>query len=129
MIDGRCDARFGAVREAFAENFEAHGEVGAACALVCDGELVVDLWGGTIDRDGDPWDADTMVETRSTTKGVTALCLHLLVDHGLVGLDEPVRRYWPDLRADPLVRHALSHERASPSSTPSCRPGPFWTGA
>ena len=64
--------------------------------------------------DGPAWETDTMVETRSAVKGVTAACLHLLVDRGLVDLDAPVRAYWPELRADPLVRHALTHEAGIP---------------
>ena len=55
-----------------------------------------------------------MVETRSATKGPTSTCLHLLVDRQLVDLDAPVRQYWPELRADPLVRHVLTHEAGVP---------------
>ena len=43
QIDGRCDARLGGVREAFAENLAEHGEVGAAVAVTVDNQLVVDL--------------------------------------------------------------------------------------
>ena len=43
----------------------------------------------------EPWREDTLVETRSATKGVTALCLHMLVDRGAVDLDVLVRHYWP----------------------------------
>jgi CubicO group peptidase (beta-lactamase class C family) len=82
--------------------------------VVLDGELVVDCWGGTMWRGGPPWTASTMVDTRSATKGLAALCLHLLVDRGVVDLDAPVRRYWPELRADPLVRHVLTHEAGIP---------------
>jgi CubicO group peptidase (beta-lactamase class C family) len=114
VTEGRCDPGFGAVRDAFATNFARHGEVGAACAVVVDGRTVVDLWGGHLWPHGRPWAEDTMVETRSTVKGVTALLLHLLVDRGAVELDAPVRRWWPDLRADPLVHHALSHSAGVP---------------
>lgn len=41
-----CDARFAAVREAFDGSFAAGIEVGAACAVVLEGQCVVDLWGG-----------------------------------------------------------------------------------
>ncbi|MBV8054375.1 MAG: EstA family serine hydrolase, partial [Deltaproteobacteria bacterium] len=36
-INGTCDARFERVREAFAENFEQRGDVGAAVAVTVDG--------------------------------------------------------------------------------------------
>jgi hypothetical protein len=38
----RVDSRFSAVREVFCENF-ARGELGAACAVLLDGEGVVDV--------------------------------------------------------------------------------------
>ena len=48
--------------------------------MTIDGELVVDLWGGTADRDAGPampWERDTIINVWSTTKTVSALaCLH-----------------------------------------------------
>ena len=55
-VHGRCDDRFSAVREAFANNFEEFGEVGAAVAVTIDGKPVIDLWGGVVDKDTmNPW--------------------------------------------------------------------------
>ena len=72
-IHGACDSQFEPVREAFEHNFKQGLEVGAALAIVLDGELVVDLWGGTaIRKDGTPWEKDTLVNVYSTTKGMTA---------------------------------------------------------
>ena len=51
-IDGQCGAGFAAVKDAFAPNFEHNGDVGASVAVTIDGELVVDLWGGTQDDAG-----------------------------------------------------------------------------
>jgi len=113
-VSGSCDARFAAVEEAFEANFAAGSEVGAACAVVAEGRCVVDLWGGRRWSDGPSWDDDTLVETRSATKGITATCLHLLIDRGRVDLDTPVRAYWPELRSDPLVRQALTHQAGIP---------------
>ena len=48
-IEGTCDGRFARVRDAFAENFAAHDELGAAVAVVLDGQTVVDLCGGHVD--------------------------------------------------------------------------------
>ena len=39
-IDGRCDARFAAVRDAFRRNFAEHGEIGAALCVWVDGRVV-----------------------------------------------------------------------------------------
>ena len=46
-VHGKCDDRFGAVQRAFADNFDRELDVGASVAVALDGELVVDLWGGT----------------------------------------------------------------------------------
>ena len=90
-IHGSCDARFHRVRERFQSAFESGAEVGAAVSLVVDSQCVVDLWAGH--RDGartHPWERDTLVNVFSTTKGMTALCAHHLVDRGQLDLDAPV---------------------------------------
>ena len=62
-----------------------------------DGEPVVDLWGGHADAARTrPWERDTIVNVFSTTKAMTALCAHMLADRGLLDLDAPVARYWPE---------------------------------
>ncbi len=113
-MPGSCDTRFAAVETAFRDNFAAGLEVGASVAVVVDGQLVVDLWGGRCWSDGPEWGETTLVETRSATKGIATACLLLLVDRGEVDLDAPVRRYWPELRADPTVRQALAHTAGIP---------------
>jgi CubicO group peptidase (beta-lactamase class C family) len=49
MIEGRCDDRFAAVRDAFEANLTNGQDVGASVAATIDGELVVDLWGGHVE--------------------------------------------------------------------------------
>src|SRR5687767_2750460 len=96
-IHGTVADGFEPVREAFTQNFNDYGEVGAAFALALDGELVVDLWAGWCDRERTrPWTANTIVNVYSTTKGLTALCAHMLADRGLLDLDAPVSEYWPE---------------------------------
>ncbi|HEV8715394.1 MAG TPA: serine hydrolase domain-containing protein [Candidatus Binatia bacterium] len=81
QLQGTCDPRFTAVRDAFAENFEAGGEVGAAVCVYVDGKPVVDLWGGYADAArSKPWDQHTIVSVASTTKGMVALYTHMLVE-------------------------------------------------
>jgi CubicO group peptidase (beta-lactamase class C family) len=95
-VEGHCAPRFEPVRSCFRESF-AKGEVGASVAVVLDGEPVVDLWGGHVDRERTrPWQRDTLVNVYSTTKGMTALCAQRLVDEGRLDLDAPVARYWPE---------------------------------
>ncbi|PKQ09539.1 MAG: EstA family serine hydrolase, partial [Alphaproteobacteria bacterium HGW-Alphaproteobacteria-12] len=45
-VSGTCDPRFAPLRDAFAANFDERGEPGGAIALMVDGRLVADLWGG-----------------------------------------------------------------------------------
>jgi CubicO group peptidase (beta-lactamase class C family) len=109
-----------AVREAFAENFAIRGEVGAAVCVYADGKPVVDLWGGYADAARTrPWNQNTIVSVASTTKGMTALCTHMLVERGLLDLDAPVARYWPafaQAEKDTLpVRWLLSHRAGLPA--------------
>ncbi len=40
---GACDSQFNAVKDAFAENFPTHGEVGVAVAVMVDGGLTAGL--------------------------------------------------------------------------------------
>ena len=119
-IEGECDSGFSRVREAFAENFDNHREVGAAVAIVVDGRRVVDLWGGHRDEKRTrPWTRDTLVNVYSTTKGLMAVCAHQLVSSGKLDLDAPVARYWPEFaqagKKDLPVRFLLSHRAGLPA--------------
>jgi CubicO group peptidase (beta-lactamase class C family) len=99
-IKGSCDARFMAVSDALASNFDRGLDVGASVCVTIDGEPVVDIWGGTIDTDGQtPWERDTITNVWSTTKTMTNLCALLLADHGELDLHAPVARYWPEFAA------------------------------
>jgi CubicO group peptidase (beta-lactamase class C family) len=113
-IHGTCDPRFAAVRDVFLANFAEDDEIGAAVAVVVDGKTVVDLWAGWADPDRTrPWQRDTIANVYSCTKGMTALCLHRLVEQGRVDLDAPVARYWPEFaqagKEGIPVRWLLSH--------------------
>ncbi|MDG2304857.1 MAG: serine hydrolase [Candidatus Binatia bacterium] len=94
---GICARRFARVREVFDEGFRERGELGAAVTVTVGGETVVDLWGGHADvGKTKPWERDTLVNVYSTTKGMTAICAHQLIDEGLLDLDAPVAEYWPE---------------------------------
>lgn len=112
-MQGFCDDRFEAVGTAFAANFEQGGEIGASVAVTIDGEFVVDLWDGLENEGGDRWRQDTIVNVYSTTKTMTALCLHLLADRGELDFARSVGEYWPDFKAngkqDITVAQVMSH--------------------
>lgn len=113
-IGGTCDERFVAVREALRENFTQRGELGAAVAVMVEGRTVVDLWGGWADASGSrPWAKDTVVNAFSVGKAFAALCVLMLASRGLLDLDDPVARYWPQFAAEGkekiTVRQILGH--------------------
>ncbi|MFB8279409.1 serine hydrolase domain-containing protein [Nocardia colli] len=114
-IDGTVAPGFEAVRDAFAANFADQGDIGAAVCVYLDGRPVVDLWGGLADPDtGRPWERDTLQLVYSATKGVVTAAAQLLVQRGLLDLDAPVARYWPEFAAagkgEIPVRWLLTHQ-------------------
>ncbi|WP_327129511.1 serine hydrolase domain-containing protein [Streptomyces sp. NBC_01727] len=118
-VQGFTATGFEAVAEVFARNFERYGDVGAAFAAYRDGEPVVDLWGGTADpATGRPWYGDTLQLVFSGAKGLTAACVLLLIERGLLDLDAPAARYWPEFAAagkDRItVGEILSHQARLP---------------
>lgn len=62
-IEGTCSDRYAAVREAFADNLSSSQDIGASVAIVVEGELVVDLWGGYFDATYTrPWARHTIAQ-------------------------------------------------------------------
>ena len=122
-IEGTCHERFAAVRDAFSYNLDSGQDIGASVAIVLDGELVVDLWGGYVDATYTrPRARDTIAQGFSSTKTVAALCALLLADRGELDLDAPVARYWPEFAAEAKrnipVRSVLGH--TAPCAAGTC---------
>ncbi len=108
--EGFVQDRYAAVRAAFEGNFENGSDVGASFCATLDGETVVDLWGGWADAAKTrPWERDTIVNVYSTTKTMTFLCALMLADRGLLDLDAPVAKYWPEFAANGKERIKVSH--------------------
>ena len=113
-VAGFVDEKFAGVRDAFENNLASGRDVGASVAITVEGEMVVDLWGGWTDETRTrPWERDTIINVYSTTKTMAALTALLLADRGVIDLDAPVARYWPEFAANgkaaTKVRHFLSH--------------------
>lgn len=113
-MQGFVHPDFLAVRDALALCVPRAKPGGAAVTVYHRGEKVVELAAGTRDLSGAPFDVGSLALSMSTTKGVTATLLHVLVDRGLVSLDAPVARYWPAFaargKARITVRQALAHQ-------------------
>jgi CubicO group peptidase (beta-lactamase class C family) len=108
------------VRDALAENFRRHDELGAAVAVEVDGRMVVDIWAGWMDEARTrPWERDTLVDVFSVGKAMAALCVLLLAERGELSLDGPVSHHWPEFAAegkrDVSVRTLLAHRAGLPA--------------
>jgi len=117
--NGWADERYGPVADAFARNFADFPELGAAVTVFVDGHKVVDLWGGVADAaTGRAWRQDTVVPVFSCAKGLVSLCAHLLAQRGLLDLDAPVGRYWPEFarhgKEAVTCRSVLGHRAGVP---------------
>jgi CubicO group peptidase (beta-lactamase class C family) len=115
QIHGTCASGYEPVREAFAANFAERGEIGASVAVVAAGQPVVELWAGWADPDRrQVWQQDTLTNVWSTTKAMTSLCAHILMDRGELDPDAPVTRYWPEFAAggkgEMPVRQIMCHQ-------------------
>ena len=114
-IEGHVARGFERVREAFEENFRLRHELGGACCAYYRGDKVVDLWGGTRNRQtGEPWERDTMVIVYSATKGLAAMAMALAHSRGLLDYEERVAAYWPEFAQNGkervTVRQLLAHQ-------------------
>ncbi|HKZ73850.1 MAG TPA: serine hydrolase domain-containing protein [Steroidobacteraceae bacterium] len=122
-VHGEAAPGFERVRECFAANFERtddRREIGAAFTVYAGGRRVVDLWGGIADpQRPTPWTADMLVNVYSTTKGIAALCLAMLVDRGLVRYEDTMASIWPQFaqagKSGVTVRQVLSHQAGLPA--------------
>ena len=85
-VSGTSTPAFRPLRELLAANLADGTDLGASVAVVHDGELVADLWGGEA-RPGEPWREDTLVMVWSVTKTMAALTTLLLADRGDLDLD------------------------------------------
>ncbi|KAB8189053.1 serine hydrolase [Nonomuraea phyllanthi] len=93
-VHGTVADGFEQVREAYAAVVaEQDGRAGSQLAVYAHGRRVVDLWAG------DEVSCDTLTGVYSSTKGAATLVAALLVQEGVLDLDEPVARHWPEFAA------------------------------
>lgn len=102
------------VRDALAANLESGLDRGAGVAVMHKGRLVVDIVGGTRDKEHVvPYDDNTLQVVFSTTKGITALAVAMCVERGLLDYNEKVATYWPEFavhgKQDITVAQLLAH--------------------
>ena len=80
------------LRPLFQENFDKHGELGAAVSVWQNGKPIVDLYGGFCDAGREkPWTADTLVLVWSATKGIGSACVLHALQQQKIELNRPRR--------------------------------------
>ena len=114
-VQGYVAPGFERVRDTFAANFARRRELGGACCAYHRGQKVVDIWGGSRDKQTrEPWARDTMVVVHSATKGLAAMTLAIAHSRGWLDYEERVSTYWPEFgqngKQEITVRQLLAHQ-------------------
>jgi len=121
VIDGTVDPGFQPLAHVLEQQVRRGGG-GAAVCVYHRGRKVADLWAGERDGAGHAWTSDTMAMSFSTTKGVVATALHVLVDRGRIAYSDRVADHWPEFaqagKDSITLRDVLSHRAGLPQIRP-----------
>ena len=114
-LQGSADARLGGVIDRLEGYLREDEDLSFQVAAFHHGAPVLDAWGGPhIDR-------DSVLIPFSVTKNTIGLSVGLLLERGLIDLDERVAHYWPEFAAKGkdavTVRQLLSHQAGLPQAT------------
>ena len=95
-------------------------ERGIQVAVYLKGELVADTFAGIADpATGRRVDGETLFPVFSTTKGIAATLIHLLVERGKIDYDTRIAHVWPEFAAhgkgEITLRQALNHTAGVPN--------------
>ena len=105
----------GAVQSVLDQAVANGSEKAIQLAVYLKGTLVVDAWAAPA---GLHVDGNALFPAFSTGKGIAATAIHRLVERGVLSLDEPIARYWPEFGANGkggiTLRHALNHTAGVP---------------
>ena len=100
-ISGHVSEGFEPVRDEFEANFSDDKELGAGFSAILNGELIIDLRGGWVDRKKTRvWDENTIVPVYSTTKPIAALILAKIIDQLPAGYETRVADIWPEFEVN-----------------------------
>src|SRR5690242_4469299 len=121
-VQGTVAPGYEAVREVFAQNFardDDYCETGAAVAAYCKGRVVVDLWAGHADRARTrPWQAETLVNLYSATKGVITITAAMMYERRAMLPTQRVIEHWPEYgeqgKHDTIVSDLFQHMAGLP---------------
>jgi len=102
-------------------------EIGLQIAAYLDGKLVIDAWAGVTDtKTNKPVEGDSLFMLSSTSKGVTATCMHVCAEKHKLDYDMPIVKVWPEFGAHgkekATLRNALAHQTGVPQTPPGYAP-------
>ena len=94
-------------------------ERGIQVAAYRRGELIVDCWAGAASaQPGDLVSGETLMPVFSTTKGIAATVLHIVVERAKISYDIPIAEVWREFAAHGkgaiTLRQALGHTAGIP---------------
>ncbi|HEY8514592.1 MAG TPA: serine hydrolase domain-containing protein [Candidatus Binatia bacterium] len=113
------------VLETFEQLLASGTHPGAQLTVRRAGRILVQAAGGTMrpGEAGPPVTQRTLFLIFSATKPLTATAIHMLAERGVLDLDAPVARYWPEFgqhgKERATIAHVLSHQAGLPL-------GPKW---
>uniref|UniRef100_A0ABM0M7B0 Beta-lactamase domain-containing protein 2-like n=1 Tax=Saccoglossus kowalevskii TaxID=10224 RepID=A0ABM0M7B0_SACKO len=115
LTSGSVEPGFEEIEQAFRSLHEQGLEAGSAFAVYYKGQKIVDLWGGYANYDEeDPWLEETMSMVYSSTKGVSAICIAVAVEHGYLDYDQKISHYWPEFaqngKENITIKQLVNHE-------------------
>lgn len=95
---------------------------GASLVVARHGDVIMNEAWGCADRLGTPVTPETVWLIASITKPIVCMGVGLLLERGLLGLDDPVRRWIPEFsgadRQAITLRHLLTHTSGLPDMLP-----------
>jgi CubicO group peptidase (beta-lactamase class C family) len=114
-IHGTVARGYEGVRQAFAENFASGQELGSAFAVFHGATPLVDLWAGHANADRTVEVTErTVYGINSSSKGLAAVAIAILVDRNKLDYEQPVSTYWPEFarggKSAITVGELMSHQ-------------------
>ena len=108
-----------AVQEVIDRHVREGKEIGVQVCAYLGGEILVDTWAGVTQTGGDrKVDGNTLFNVFSVSKAICDVALWIQIERGLVDLDAPVAKYWPEFAQNGkewcTARHVLYHRSGVP---------------
>ncbi|MGC0369655.1 serine hydrolase domain-containing protein [Microbacterium sp. SLBN-111] len=117
LLHGSIDPRLADAGDRLETALAADPDLSFQAAAFHRGVPVLDVWGGP------HLGEDSVLVPYSVSKNTIGITVGLLVERGLLDLDAPVARYWPEFsaagKAAVTVRQLLSHQAGLPQATPA----------